>query len=177
MNPVFPTRSLQTKLLWGTTLVTCLVMAAVVVVVEHRQRAAVIDEAHRRGQILARDLAAVSHAPLLLYNFTSLEQNVARRHALALLNEQAAHDAAVAVLHGLAVARHDDGAGGHDGARQRRDRRPAAEAAEEQHDDPETRTDLALEAAAQPGCVRRRCAQFHGHAAFPLLSTLRDGAA
>ena len=29
MNPVFPTRSLQTKLLWGTTLVTCLVMAAV----------------------------------------------------------------------------------------------------------------------------------------------------
>jgi two-component system, NtrC family, sensor histidine kinase AtoS len=78
VNPVFPTRSLQTKLLWGTTLVTCLVMAAVVVVVEHRQRAAVIDEAHRRGEILARDLAAVSHAPLLLYNFTSLEQNVAR---------------------------------------------------------------------------------------------------
>jgi two-component system, NtrC family, nitrogen regulation sensor histidine kinase GlnL len=79
VSPSSPsTRSLQTKLLWGTTLVICLVMAAVMVVVEHRQRAAVIDEAHRRGEILARDLAAVSHAPLLLYNFTSLEQNVAR---------------------------------------------------------------------------------------------------
>jgi PAS domain S-box-containing protein len=73
-----PTRSLQTKLLWGTVLVICLVMAAVLVVVDHRQRAAVIDEAYRRGEILARDLAAVSHAPLLLYNFTALEQNVAR---------------------------------------------------------------------------------------------------
>jgi len=48
------------------------------VVVEHRQRAAVIEEAQRRGEILARDLAAVSHAPLLLYHFTLLEQNVAR---------------------------------------------------------------------------------------------------
>jgi len=73
-----PTRSLQAKLLWGTTLVICLVMATVLVVVDHRQRAAVIDEAYRRGEILARDLAAVSHAPLLLYNFTALEQNVAR---------------------------------------------------------------------------------------------------
>ncbi len=79
MSPLSsPTRSLQTKLLWGTVLVICLVMAAVLVVVDHRQRAAVIDEAYRRGEILARDLAAVSHAPLLLYNFTALEQNVAR---------------------------------------------------------------------------------------------------
>jgi two-component system sensor histidine kinase AtoS len=74
----FLARSLQLQLLWGTTLVICVVMTAVLVVVEHRQRAAVIDEAHRRGEILARDLAAVSHAPLLLYNFTALEQNVAR---------------------------------------------------------------------------------------------------
>jgi two-component system, NtrC family, nitrogen regulation sensor histidine kinase GlnL len=79
VSPSFsPTRSLQTQLLWGTTLVICLVMTAVLVVVDHRQRAAVIDEAHRRGEILARDLAAVSHASLLLYNFTALEQNVAR---------------------------------------------------------------------------------------------------
>ena len=32
----------------------------------------------RRGEVLARDLAAISQAPLLLYNFTALEQNVAR---------------------------------------------------------------------------------------------------
>jgi len=31
-----PGRSLQTKLLWGTVLVICLVMAAVIVVVEQR---------------------------------------------------------------------------------------------------------------------------------------------
>jgi two-component system nitrogen regulation sensor histidine kinase GlnL len=71
-------RSLQTKLLWGTVLVICLVMAAVIVVVEYRQRIAVIEEARRRGEVLTRDLAAVSQAPLLLYHFTALEQHAAR---------------------------------------------------------------------------------------------------
>jgi PAS domain S-box-containing protein len=79
MSPApFPARSLQTKLLWGTVLVICLVMAAVLVVVEQRQRTAVVEEAQRRGEVLARDLAAVSHQHLLLYNFTGLEQNVVR---------------------------------------------------------------------------------------------------
>jgi PAS domain S-box-containing protein len=95
-------RSLQTKLLWGTVLIICLVMTAVMVVVEQRQRTAVIEEARRRGEILARDLAAVSHAPLLLYHFTMLEQNVARlaleddvRYAIVLDGEGrvAAHSA------------------------------------------------------------------------------------
>jgi two-component system sensor histidine kinase AtoS len=71
-------RSLQAKLLWGTILVICLLMMSVLVVVEQRQRAAVIEEAERRGQVLARDLAAISQNALLLYNFTALEQNVAR---------------------------------------------------------------------------------------------------
>ena len=71
-------RSLQTQLLWGTLLVIGLMMAAVMVVVEQRQRTAVIDEAQRRGEVLARDLAAASHAPLLLYHFTALEQHAAR---------------------------------------------------------------------------------------------------
>jgi sensor histidine kinase regulating citrate/malate metabolism len=70
--------SLQTKLLWGTVLVICLVMTAVMVMVEQRQRAAVIEEARRRGEVLARDLAAVSQAPLLLYTFITLEQHAAR---------------------------------------------------------------------------------------------------
>ena len=76
-------RSLQAKLLWGTVLIICLVMAAVLVVVEQRQRAAVIEEAQRRGEVLARDLAATSQTPLLLYHFTALEQNVARLAAEA----------------------------------------------------------------------------------------------
>ena len=71
-------RSLEAKLLAGTILVICLVMAAVLVVVEHRQRSAVVEEARRRGEVLARDLAAISQGPLLLYNFTALEQNVTR---------------------------------------------------------------------------------------------------
>jgi PAS domain S-box-containing protein len=83
VSPAVNPPSLQTRLLWGTVLVICLVMAAVIVVVEQRQRAAVIEEAQRRGEILARDLAAVSQAPLLLYNFTALEQ-----HAVRLAAEQ-----------------------------------------------------------------------------------------
>src|SRR5436309_15518189 len=71
-------RSLQTKFLWGTLLVIGFVMTAVMVVVEHRQRAAIIEEVQRRGEVIARNLAAISYGPLLLYNYTALEQNVAR---------------------------------------------------------------------------------------------------
>ncbi|HEY2994155.1 MAG TPA: ATP-binding protein [Methylomirabilota bacterium] len=71
-------RSLQARLLWGTVPVIFLVMVSVLVVVEQRQRTAVIDETERRGQVLAKDLAAISQSHLLLYNFTALEQNVAR---------------------------------------------------------------------------------------------------
>jgi two-component system sensor histidine kinase AtoS len=46
--------------------------------VEHRQRSAIIGEVQRRGEVLARGLAASSASPLLLYNFTALEQNVSR---------------------------------------------------------------------------------------------------
>ncbi|MFQ5830939.1 MAG: ATP-binding protein [Candidatus Methylomirabilia bacterium] len=70
--------SLQAKFVWGSVLVLCLVMAAVFAVVEHRQRAAIIEEVQRRGEVIARSLAAISTGPLLLYNFTALEQNVAR---------------------------------------------------------------------------------------------------
>ncbi len=70
--------SLQTKFLLGTVLVLFLVMAAVFAVVEHRQRVAIIEEVQRRGEVIARNLAAISTGPLLLYNFTGLEQNAAR---------------------------------------------------------------------------------------------------
>jgi two-component system sensor histidine kinase AtoS len=74
----FPFRSLRTRLLVGTVFVIVLVMTAVVAMVEHRQRAAIIGEVERRGESLAQSLASMSYGPLLLYNFTALEQNVAR---------------------------------------------------------------------------------------------------
>jgi PAS domain S-box-containing protein len=76
-------RSLRARLLCGTLLVIVLVMATVMVVVEHRQRVAIIGEVERRGESLAQSLSAMSYGPLLLYNFTALEQNVARLAAEA----------------------------------------------------------------------------------------------
>lgn len=69
-------RSLRAKFLWGTLLVITLVMTAVIVVVEQSERATIVDEFQRRGEVLARSLAAISQGPLLLYNYTALEQNV-----------------------------------------------------------------------------------------------------
>ena len=70
--------SLQTKLLLGTLVVLVVIMTGVIAVVEERQRNAIVGEVQRRGEVLARSLAATSTAPLLLYNFTALEQNVAQ---------------------------------------------------------------------------------------------------
>ena len=60
--------SLRAKFLWGTVLVLVLMMGAVIVVVEQTQRATIVVEFQRRGEVLARNLAAVSQGPLLLYN-------------------------------------------------------------------------------------------------------------
>jgi len=70
--------SLRAKFLWGTVLVLALMMGAVAVVVDQRQHATIVGEVEQRGTVLARNLAAMSYGPLLLYNFTALEQNVAR---------------------------------------------------------------------------------------------------
>ncbi len=75
--------SLQSRLLAVTVLIFLVVMAGVIVVVEARQRAAIIGEVLRRGEVITRDLAAVSSGPLLLYSFTALEQNVDRVRANA----------------------------------------------------------------------------------------------
>jgi PAS domain S-box-containing protein len=71
-------RSLGAKFLLGWALVMFVVMATVIAVVEHRQRATIVEEFQRRGTVLARNLASMSYGPLLLYNFTALEQNAAR---------------------------------------------------------------------------------------------------
>src|SRR5262249_43905557 len=74
-------RSLGARLTWGTLLIIAVVMTAVMLAVEHRQRTAIVDEVQRRGEVLAPGLAPTAHAPLLLYNFTALEQNVAQAAA------------------------------------------------------------------------------------------------
>ncbi len=78
MSGRFVFRSLRARLLGATVLVIALLMGAVTVVFENHQRHAIVGEFERRGEVLARNLAAMSHGPLLLYNFTALEQNVAR---------------------------------------------------------------------------------------------------
>ncbi|MGH7265389.1 MAG: HAMP domain-containing protein, partial [Candidatus Rokuibacteriota bacterium] len=70
--------SLRARFLWGTVLVIGLVMAVLIGIVEHRQRTAIVEEVQRRGALLAQNLATISAGPLVLYNFTALEQNVAR---------------------------------------------------------------------------------------------------
>lgn len=70
--------SLRAKLTGATVLVLSLMMAAMIGVVERRQRDTIIEEVRKRGVVLAKDLAAASVDPLLLYNYTALEQNVER---------------------------------------------------------------------------------------------------
>jgi PAS domain S-box-containing protein len=70
--------SLRARFLWGTVLVIGLVMAVLIGIVEHRQRTAIVEEVQRRGVLLAQNLATISAGPLVLYNFTALEQNVER---------------------------------------------------------------------------------------------------
>jgi len=74
----FRLRTLRARLLWGTVLVIVPIMAGVFLLVERHQRIAIVEEMQRRGEVMAGSLAAVSQGPLLLYNFTALEQNVAR---------------------------------------------------------------------------------------------------
>ncbi|MFY9589121.1 MAG: hypothetical protein WAT66_16910, partial [Actinomycetota bacterium] len=71
-------RSLSARLAWATVLVVSTVMAGLIFMVERHQRGAIIEETERRGEVLARNLAAMSYGPLLLYNYTALEQSVAR---------------------------------------------------------------------------------------------------
>jgi two-component system sensor histidine kinase AtoS len=71
-------RSLQATFLWATVLVLGVVMTAIFVVVEHRQRGGIVAEFERRGAVLSRNLGTMSYGALLLYNYTALEQNVAR---------------------------------------------------------------------------------------------------
>jgi PAS domain S-box-containing protein len=74
----FRLHTLRARLMWGSVLVIVPIMAGVFLLVERHQRAAIVEEMERRGEVMAGSLAAVSQGALLLYNFTALEQNVAR---------------------------------------------------------------------------------------------------
>jgi PAS domain S-box-containing protein len=74
----FRLRTLRARLMWGSVLVIVPIMAGVFLLVERHQRAEIVEEMQRRGGVMAGSLAAVSRESLLLYNFTALEQNVAR---------------------------------------------------------------------------------------------------
>jgi PAS domain S-box-containing protein len=74
----FRLHTLRARLMWGSVLVIVPIMAGVFLLVERHQRAAIVEEMEHRGEVMAGSLAAVSQGALLLYNFTALEQNVAR---------------------------------------------------------------------------------------------------
>jgi PAS domain S-box-containing protein len=69
--------SLQARLTTGAVFVIALTMAVLIGIVEQRQRAAILNEVQRRGEGLAKNLAAIS-APLLLRNLATLEQTLNR---------------------------------------------------------------------------------------------------
>src|SRR5262245_33951736 len=75
---LFRLHTLRARLMWGSVLVIVSIMAGVFVLVERHQRAAIVEEMPRRGEVLAASLAAVSRESLLLYSFPALEQDVAR---------------------------------------------------------------------------------------------------
>ena len=68
---------LRTKLaIWVVCLVV-LLTAAVMVVVDYRERTAIEAQVQKRGMTIARNLAAVSTNALMTYNYVLLEQHVA----------------------------------------------------------------------------------------------------
>src|SRR3990170_3885402 len=70
--------SLRVKFAGSTVLVLSLMMLALIVIVERRQRDTIVEEMRKRGVVLAKDLAAASTNALILYNYTALEQTVDR---------------------------------------------------------------------------------------------------
>lgn len=69
---------LQTKFMVGMALLQCLLMSAVILLVEHKLRQSILDEFLRRGTSVAENLAAVNTSYLVTYNYVSMSQNVDR---------------------------------------------------------------------------------------------------
>jgi PAS domain S-box-containing protein len=69
---------LRTKLACWVVCLLVFLTAAVMVVVEYRERKAIEAQVRKRGMTIARNLAAVSSNALLSYNYILLEQHVGR---------------------------------------------------------------------------------------------------
>ena len=77
-------RSLSARLACATVLVVSTVMAGLIFMVERHQRTAIIEETERRGEVLARNLAAMSLDDkaanvMLLKQFGDIEQRLVCR--------------------------------------------------------------------------------------------------
>nr|WP_051045307.1 hypothetical protein [Tistrella mobilis] len=96
------------------------------------------------------------------FGVVQAEQQLTRLHPIAFTHRQFGDDAAIAVLHGLAVVFHHHHAGGDRGAVERGESGPAAQHAEEQHRDDQPGTQRPAGAVIDAGSDRRR-----GHAVPP----------
>src|SRR5918996_1637065 len=69
---------LRTKLALSVVCLLVLLTAVMMVVVEYRERKAIEAQVRKRGQTIARNLAAVSANALVTFNYILLEQHVER---------------------------------------------------------------------------------------------------
>jgi hypothetical protein len=69
---------LSTKLIVSIVLLECLLMSAIILVVEKQMRASILDEFMKHGLSVTRNLAAINSNFVTTYNYVNIEQNVER---------------------------------------------------------------------------------------------------
>ncbi|MBW2147265.1 MAG: HD domain-containing protein [Deltaproteobacteria bacterium] len=69
---------LHSKFMIGIIILECLLMSAIILVVEHRMRESILEEFLKRGLSVAKNLAAVNTNYLATYNYVNIEQSVKR---------------------------------------------------------------------------------------------------
>ncbi len=70
--------TLSTKLIVSIVLLECLLMSAIILVVEKQMRASILDEFRKRGLSVTKNLAAINSNFVTTYNYVNIEQNVER---------------------------------------------------------------------------------------------------
>ena len=70
--------SLRVKFMTGIIIVECLLMAAIILVVEHRMHQSVMDEFLKLGLTIAKNISAVNTNYVATYNYVAMEQNISR---------------------------------------------------------------------------------------------------
>ena len=67
---------LRTKFMIGIIILECLLMTAIILVVEKQMRQSTLDEFLKRGLSIAEHLAAVNINYVSTYNYVNIEQSV-----------------------------------------------------------------------------------------------------